>query len=43
MPLLTMPVDMIKIDKVLVDRLAPAGGDRRPPAHGQDARHHRDR
>ncbi|MGQ7359615.1 EAL domain-containing protein, partial [Streptococcus suis] len=25
MPLLTMPVDMIKIDKVLVDRLAPEG------------------
>lgn len=25
MPLLTMPVDMIKIDKILVDRLAPAG------------------
>jgi diguanylate cyclase (GGDEF)-like protein len=25
MPLLTMPVDMIKIDKILVDRLAPKG------------------
>lgn len=25
MPLLTMPVDMIKIDKMLVDRLAPEG------------------
>ena len=25
MPLLTMPVDMIKIDKILVDRLAPEG------------------
>ena len=25
MPLLTMPVDMIKIDKILVDRLAPDG------------------
>ena len=25
MPLLTMPVDMIKIDKILVDRLAPGG------------------
>tara|TARA_B110001454_G_scaffold167647_1_gene157678 strand:- start:901 stop:2712 length:1812 start_codon:yes stop_codon:yes gene_type:complete len=25
MPLLTMPVDMIKIDKILVDRLAPQG------------------
>lgn len=25
MPLLTMPVDMIKIDKVLVDQLAPGG------------------
>ena len=25
MPLLTMPVDMIKIDKLLVDRLAPEG------------------
>lgn len=25
MPLLTMPIDMIKIDKILVDRLAPKG------------------
>lgn len=25
MPLLTMPVDLIKIDKVLVDRLVPKG------------------
>lgn len=25
MPLLTMPVDIIKIDKVLVERLAPEG------------------
>ena len=25
MPLLTMPVDIIKIDKILIDRLAPQG------------------